>query len=387
MSDLPASRVARLRTPRVAVSAFFLLNGGLFGIWASRVPAFVARHELSPSVLGLLLLCMGIGAILSFPVAGRASDSIGAVPVSRWLGAMYAAALLALPLMPNVWTLGLVLLVFGAGHGGLDVSMNAFAAEVERRARRPMMSSFHALWSVGAGLGAASGYGAVEMGLGPGPHFWIAGLALAVLCLSMSVVPWEAEATRSQKGTPLFVFPTGALFAVGLIALAGSVGEGAMADWSAVYLVESAGADEGVAALGYATYSVVMVTLRLFGDRITALLGAVRAARFSGIAALCGALLTVSSSSVAPILAGFALLGVGYAVVVPLVYSRAANDPEVSPGRGLAAVATLGYGAILMGPPLLGAIAGLTSLRVALGLLAVLALLMIALAGRLSPSR
>jgi MFS family permease len=374
--------VAKFRNPWTAVASAFLLNGALFGIWASRIPAFVGRFGLDEGALGLLLVCAAVGAILSFPVFGILSDRVGAAVLTRALGAMSAVVLVALSLSPSVAFLAVILTLFGAAQGGMDISMNAWAAEVERALRRPVMSTFHAFFSLGAGLGAGTGYLAASSGVAVFGHFLLAGVALFALFAVLSSIPWTS--VRISGRSP-FAIPRGALAVVGVVALCSSLGEGAIADWSAVFLHEVKGLSEGQAALGYAVYSIAMVAVRLSGDYVIRRFGAVLATRLSGIVAAAGMLVVLGSESLPLELAGFVLLGSGYAFVFPLAFSRAANDPNVPSGRGIASVATVAYGGILVGPPTIGFIAAAWTLPIAFGIIAVLALLMSALAGSLRP--
>lgn len=368
-----------------AVAALFALSGGLFGLWASRVPAVRDALELSKEALGAALLFMAGGAICAFPLAGRFSDALGAARASRLLACAASGALLLLPLAQGFWTLAVGLLVFGAALGGLDVCMNAWGGEVETRAKRTMMSGFHALFSLGAGLGSLSGYAAAALGFGFGAHALAMGGAMAVAALAVSAAPWESAPAR---GGPLFALPRGALALAGAAAFCAMLGEGAVADWGALYLRDVAGATERAAALGFAAFSAAMVVVRLGADRGIRRFGPVRAARASGVCATLGALLAVAAPVGPAVLAGFALMGAGYAVVMPLACSRATCDPETSAGQAMAAVATLGYGGALLGPPVIGFIAGATSLRAAFLLLAALSLGIVALAGALAtPAR
>ncbi|WP_047997034.1 MFS transporter [Puniceibacterium sp. IMCC21224] len=376
-----------LRTPRRAVAAMFMLNGALFGIWASRIPAFVDRFELSPDLLGVLLLCLAAGAILSFPLSGRLTDRVGAADLTRVIAILYGLSLAEVALAPTLPVLMLCLFLFGAAHGSMDVSMNAWATEVERHLARPVMSWFHAMFSLGAGIGAASGYVAIRLGIGVLPHFACMAVVLVLVALWMTAKQWESE--KSKPSARIFALPTGPLVAVGLVAAAASLGEGAMADWSAVYLETAAGAVRAQAALGYAVFSIAMVVTRLSGGWIVQRFGPVRAARLSGVAALLGVLVAVSGPVLAPgqafgvwlVLLGFGMMGVGYAVIMPLAFSRAAAEKGIGGGQAIASVATLGYGGMLLGPPVIGFLAGLTSLPVAFLLLALLALLIILFAG------
>lgn len=363
----------------------FALNGVFFGIWASRVPAVAEKYGLAPGALGLVLLAIGLGAIASFPFAGRWSDQLGAARVTLWLAASHVVAVWAVALAPSTWFLVPALFYFGTMHGGMDVTMNAWAGEVEKRSRRPMMPVFHAIWSLGAGLGAASGWGAVKAGVGIAPHFITIGTVATLLALAIARGAWTSDTHEHDGKALVFAFPAGALLPVALVALGSSIGEGGMGDWSAIFLVTTTGATEAAAALGYTVFSVTMVTVRFLGARLVAALGPVKTARIAGISAAIGAGLAVTIATYPVALAGFVLMGIGYALIIPLAFSRAANDPVVKPGRAIAGVATLGYGGILVGPPLLGLIAHATSVRFAFAVIALLALMISALAGALRP--
>ncbi|AUQ70550.1 MFS transporter [Phaeobacter inhibens] len=370
-------RPRQLRSPWRAVSAMFVLNGALFGIWASRIPAISEIHELSPGGLGLLLLLMAAGAILSFPLAGRAADRIGAAHVTRRVALAYVLGLVLLALAPNLPLLAAALFVFGAAHGSMDVAMNAWASEVEARAARPMMSSFHAMFSLGAGLGALSGYAAASIDAQIPAHFLVAGCVSALLTLYMAQIPWVARPAPESGAAKPALLPRGALLAVGFVAFCGAVGEGAMADWSAIFLVLTTGASEADAALGFAVFSIAMVAMRLIGDLVVARIGPVTAGRLAGTSASLGALIAVGWGSYGAAMTGFALMGIGYALIMPLAFSRAASDPDLPAGAAIASVATFGYGGILIGPPMIGVTAELISLPAAFLILAVLAVFIV----------
>ena len=370
-------------TPWRAVAAAFALNGVLLGCWASRIPAVVSNLGLSESALGVLLLFMGAGALVSFPVAGRLSDHFGAVRITRWIAAAYLLTIVLVGLSGTTALMAGALLLFGMCHGAMDVTMNSWASEVESHMARPVMSSFHAMWSLGAGLGAAGGYLATSTGTGVALHFTLAALAAGVLFGPFLLLDWASVIRRSAVGGTVFALPRGPLIAVGMVALGSGLGEGAVADWSAVFLRDALGADESRATLGYAAFSVAMVGMRLSVDRVIARLGPVTVARAGGVVAAAGYLLCVLTTVPWVGLAGFVLVGVGLAAVVPMAFSRAANDPEIPAGQAIASVATLGYGAMLLGPPAIGFIAHATSLRTAFLVVAACAALIAVLAGSL----
>ena len=372
------------RTSWRVVAAMFILNGALFGIWASRIPAVATRYDLSPGDLGWLLLLMAAGAIASFPLAGRLSDKIGAVKVTWRMAFAYVGALFLVAFAPTYLALAVALFLFGATQGSLDVAMNVWAAEAERHIGRPVMSSFHAMFSLGAGLGAASGFVAETYSVGITPHFVVAGTVIAVITLTAARGTWVSDIQDTGLAGPIFRLPKGPLIAVGFIAFCASLGEGGMADWSAIFLVHSAGTTEAQAALGYTVFSIAMVVMRLLGDAITLRLGPVGAARLAGSVATVGVLCAVVFGTFGMTLVGFFLMGIGYAMIMPLALSRAANDPHTSPGTALAAVSALGYGGLLLGPPIIGFLSEVTSVRVAFLFLAILAAMIVVLSRAIS---
>jgi predicted MFS family arabinose efflux permease len=373
------------RTPWRTIAAAFAFNGILLGVWASRIPAIVEIHGLSEARLGLMLLFMGFGALVSFPLAGRLADSLGAAPVTRVIAVSYGGSLVLLALAPSPIWLAAALFVFGMAHGSMDVVMNTWATEVERHMGRSVMSSFHAMWSLGAGIGAASGFAATSLGWSVPLHFTSAAVLAAALLLPFLTLPWTSDTRPHDPNAPVFALPRGPLVMVGVIAMCAAMGEGAIADWSAVFLRNIVGTDEAQATLGYTLFSVTMVAMRLVVDRFVTRFGAVSMARISGLSAAAGMLLVAGFATLPASLLGFVLIGIGYAALFPLAFSRAAADPLVPPGQAIASVATLGYGGLLLGPPLIGFIAEATSLRLAFLMLAALAFLISAFAPVLRP--
>ncbi len=363
-----------LITPWRSVAAAFALNGILLGCWASRVPSVMSKLALSESAFGLMLLIMGVGALVSFPFAGRLADRLGAVRITRWLALLYLLGLVLVGVAPSVPVLAVALFLFGMSHGAMDVTMNSWATEVEAHKGRSVMASFHAMWSLGAGLGAASGFVATGLEMTTGLHFALLALFAAVVFGPFLRLDWQSRIRTDRPEGPAFVLPRGPLVLVGIMALGAGLGEGSVTDWSAVYLFDTVGTGESVATLGYAAFAVTMVGMRLCVDALITRFGPVAVARASGLIAAAGGVLVVGVPLLPAAIAGFVLMGVGYAAIVPLAFSRAANDPEVPAGQGIASVATLGYGAMLMGPPAIGFVAEATSLRVSFLIIAALAL-------------
>ncbi len=354
-----------MRRARLAVSILFFVNGAVLASWLPHIPTVKARLTSGDGQLGLVLLAMAAGAVVALPAAGWLIGLAG----SRVMSAASAVALcLAMPLpvlSPSLPALVVSLAVLGACNGLLDVSMNAQAAAVEQRAGRPIMSSFHALFSLGGVAGALLASGVMSLGLSDIAHVGAAALVgLAAVAVALPrLVPRE----RRQPG-PALARPSRALLALGLLALLGLLAEGAMGDWSAVYLHDTLGASPAVAAVGFAAFSLAMAAGRLGGDALVGRFGPRRVLRASGTVAavgLAGALL--AAHPVAGVV-GCALVGLGIANVIPVLFSAAARAPGVDAGRGLAAVATTGYLGFLSGPPLIGIVAEGAGLAVGLGL-------------------
>ena len=372
------------QSPYLAVAAMFFLNGGLFGAWASRVPSVKAAFDLSPDGLGLLLLLLAAGAIVSFPLAGELTNRRGAATPTRALAVLHAIALVAIGLSPNVATLAAALFAFGMAHGAMDVTMNAWGAEVEQERDKPILPVLHAMWSFGAAFGAMAGSLALWVDFSVSVHFLLFAAAITSGCYFLAVLDWESKIVGKSPSKVPFVFPKGALILVGVVAFSAAVSEGAMADWSAVYLVETVSATEEFAALGYAVFSFFMVLTRLLGGFIIEKMGAVLTARLSGLAAFTGIVMAMMANNPYGVVLGFACMGIGLALIMPMAFSRAARQADQPSGTAIASVATLGYGGMLLGPPVIGFLAERWSFQFSFGFLAALAGLIILLAGSLN---
>ena len=368
-----------LKRDRVATSVLFFANGFGFGGWSAAIAPMKSALGLSDAELGLLLFMLAAGAVSFMPLAGALGSRLGdASQVAARAGIAFALTFALAGLAPGAWTLAAVGLALGASNGLMDVTMNAHASAVERRWGAPIMSSFHAAFSVGGLAGAGFGAGALALGLGwRGLLIGLSALGVAIVAgAARGLVPGEAQ---SATGSP-FGWPPRALIGLAVVAFLCFIVEGAMIDWDGVYLV-SLGVGPAAAPLGYAAFAATMILGRGLGDRVVARLG--RIVTVVGGAALAAAGVGIAAAwpSLAPAAAGFALVGAGLSNVVPALFSESALHAS-SPARGIAAVATAGYSGLLIGPPLVGAIASLTDLRAAFAALAAMALVAAALALR-----
>lgn len=351
---------------RWAISTVFLLNGAGIGLWAAHVPTVQARMGIDTGMLSLVLLTIAGGALMAMPLMGGLTGRWGTrrmVLLSGFAFALMTAVIMSMPTLPLLFVAAFL---FGVSNGALDVAMNANASEVETARGLPTMSSFHGFFSLGGLFGASLGGVLVGQGLGHGEGALMVGLATAVVLALTAprVLGFAAHASGSH-----FMLPRGAALGLGMLALLCFAVEGALVDWSALLLEERTGATPAAAALGYSAFSIAMAACRFAGDRIILRVGAMRVMVIGGLAMFAGLALAVLSTNFVISSCGFALVGLGAANVVPLLFGAAARIPGMHPGAGVAAVATLGYGGLLLAPPVLGWVAVHSSVMVALGAL------------------
>jgi MFS family permease len=385
MVSLKVGEAARPLAARVAVAAIFFLNGMALANWIARIPDAKARLALSDGTLGFVLLFAAIGALIGQPTTGWLIGRFGSQRVTSASALVFALTPALLGMASDVPQLMAALLVMGIFNGGLDVAMNAQAALVEKAYGRPIMASFHGLWSVGGLAGATLGGAVAARGLALGPHMLaVAGLAFVGMALAVRwLVPDAGSGTG--EGGPSFALPPRALLLLGAVAFGVLFCEGAIADWGAVYLREGLGSPPGLAATGYAVFALLMAAGRLSGDWLTLRLGAGRITRGGGVLVALGVALAVATGEPRAAIAGFGLIGAGVSCIFPLILSAAARTPGIVPGIAIAAMATSGYTGFLVGPPLIGSLAEALSLRGALGVLGVLGVLILAFGGAVEP--
>ncbi|GMA98003.1 MFS transporter [Pelosinus sp. IPA-1] len=350
--------------------AFFIAGFGI-SAWAPLVPYAKERLSIDEGVLGLLLLCLGTGSIITMPLAGALAARFGCRLV------IWAASLLicvSLPLLAtstSVPALIFALLIFGAAIGTVDVVVNIQAVIVEKASGRTMMSGFHGLWSVGGFVGAGVVSGFLEAGVSPlvavlNVIIVIVGLLLA---FGKHLLPYGSE----EKSATLFVLPKGVVLFIGFLCFIVFLAEGSMLDWSAVFLTSQRGVDFSHAGLGYSLFSVAMTVGRLSGDRVVQAFGGKNILIFGGICAASGVIVAIFIPNWIASLVGFGLVGLGASNIVPVLYSVLGRQKVMPANLAVSAVTTLGYSGILAGPALIGLVAHTTSLSFAfLGVAAML---------------
>jgi len=380
MNPVSTANPRSIDAARWAISTVFLLNGAGIGLWAAHVPTVQARMGIDTGMLSMVLLTIAAGALLAMPLMGGLTGRWGTRRMVLLSGFAFAAMTPLIMGAPSLPLLFIAAFLFGVSNGALDVAMNANASEVETARGLPTMSSFHGFFSLGGLFGAGIGGLLVGQGLGHGQGALMVGVVTAVV-LALSAPRVMGFAATHGAGSH-FSLPRGAALSLGLLALLCFAVEGALVDWSALLMEERTGATPASAALGFSAFSIAMAACRFAGDRLIVRFGALRIMVIGGLAMFAGLALAVASTHFVLSAVGFALVGLGAANVVPLLFGAAARIPGMSAGNGVAAVATLGYGGLLLAPPVLGWVAMHSSIMVALGALS-LSGLVIALSARI----
>jgi len=371
-------------SPRTAVAAAFLIHSTVSGTWAPRLPAIKESLGLSDGELGTALVGLAIGLVVGTRVAGAPIDRWGSRPFMRAGFPLLAATLLLPGLAGSGLTLFAALLILGIASGSLDVAMNAQGIEVERTLGKPILSGLHGLWSVGLGVGAAGAALAAAAGLEPLPQFAIVAalLAVASLITLRALLPAEhhvrEEHEREALATVMWTLP---LALLGVIAFCSFVGEGSASDWSAVYMTQELGTSQALGAIAFAAFAVTMATTRFMVDSLRTRFGNAALVRTGSLVAAGGLGLGLLIHEPAAAIAGFALLGLGLASVVPIAFAAAGEIDPRATGRLVGRVATVGYVGSVAGPIAIGWLAEATSLRTSLGLVVLFALTIAAISG------
>jgi predicted MFS family arabinose efflux permease len=374
---VPGSKRTELTRLRLVITTFFALDGFIFAGWVVRIPAIKQQTGASASALGLALLGVSAGAVLTMTITGRLCRRYGSHQVTVVCAVLLSLSVALPPLTHSALALGAVLLVFGSAYGCINVAFNSAAVDLVRAMRRPIMPSFHAAFSLGGMAGAGLG-GLVAGSLTPTRHL----LGLTVIGLLVTAVagrallriqpPEPPESVLGETVAPrrLDARTRGLVITFGLIALCTAYGEGALADWSALHLMQDLGATAGAAAIGYSCFALAMTIGRLTGTRLLERLGRTRTMALGGSTAAVGMLLGALAPSLWAAFLGFVITGLGLANLFPVAVERAG---ALAGPDGVAIASTLGYGGMLLGPPAIGFMADWFSLPAALTSVAVLA--------------
>lgn len=377
--------MAEAKRARWAVAAMFTANGFTMGAWAPQIPLLLPRLGITEFTLGLLILALGLGAVGAMLFAGRLIARHGARAVLRVFALSVIPAIPAVVFAQNLALATLVMVLFGAMVGCMDVAMNAQAVAIERRLGRAIMSSSHGFWSLGGFVGGSAGAWVIAVAGAEVQALLAAVVAAALVFGAMPfLLPDVPGAKPAKQDAPRHhLLPRDArLWILGGMALFSMVPEGAVLDWAALYLAKELGADVFRSGLGFAFFAGAMALMRFAGDGVRNRFGAVRTLRLSGLLGAAGLLGGALAPTDAVAIASFALAGLGVANMVPILFSAAGNHPGLPPGQAISTVTMVGYAGILIAPASIGFVAEHVGFRITYGTLALLYLTVAALAGR-----
>lgn len=369
---------------RTACNLFFVGAGAGIGCWAASLPVLAAQNGLDKGELGLVLLCFALGAILMMINVGRLTAHHGSGSISFVAAIGFAAVLFAIPYVGGIGWLAFSVFLAGAAFGTLDVSMNIYASEIERRLDRHIMSSFHGVFSVGSLLGAFL-VGQI-LSRGGGLAICLGVTAVGIACLAMLGVlgsrstPDIGQRPHRDVGVQIKLDPAKRprLLLLGALAFLGLLAEGGMMDWSAVYIVTVLGAPDSLGAYGFAAFATMMAVGRLVGDRITARVGFTRLMLGSALTCAVSVVVFVMTPNLGVAYIALAACGLGVANVVPAIFAAAGRAGGAAAGHAMSLVTTMGYAGLLLGPALLGFVAQASSLAVSFGVVTFAFLLIVA---------
>ncbi|HEY0679048.1 MAG TPA: MFS transporter [Chitinophagaceae bacterium] len=373
MAELMLTISHSRRAYRIAVGTLFFLQGLCFASWASRIPTIQQSLNLSEGTLGLILFALPVGSMFALPLSGWLVTRFGSKTVVTNALIFYVILLALLGLAQNITQIIAVLVLFGAAGNIANIAMNTQAVGVEAKYGRNIMASLHGLWSLAGFTAAGIGTYMIGRNIIPFNHFIIiaATILLALAIVFHYLLPNEERKPTVQK---LFVKPDKSLFTLGILAFCCMICEGAMFDWSGIYFKKVVHAQNAWIGAGYTAFMCTMAAGRFIGDWVASQLGTIKTIRVSGILIATGLAISLIFPYLIPAITGFFLVGLGVSSVVPLVYSEAGKSKKMSPGVALAAVSSIGFLGFLIGPPVIGIIAGLSSLRVSFIIIAVMGL-------------
>ena len=354
-----------------ATRAFFFIGGFGSASWAPLVPLLRARLAIGDDVLGLLLLCIGIGSLATMPLSGALAARLGCRRVLMVTGMLFACALLAVTLVDSLWIAVPIILAFGALMGCIDVVINIAAVIVEKGIGRRIMSGMHGFWSLGGFVGAGL-YG-VWVGVLGLTAFQSTAIAAGIV-LALTVGFGRNLIPYGGGGGSLVALPRGIVVFVGITAFIAFLSEGAVMDWSGVYLTAVRGMDLALAGVGFSVFSAAMLTMRFLGDRVVQRIGQRPIAVGGALLTFLGILLVMFAPVDALLYAGFFAIGIGSANIVPVFFSLMGRQNIMPIGTAVSAVSTMGYLGILAGPAAIGFVSSATNLQTAFGMLAALSI-------------
>lgn len=348
---------------RAAVAAMFFMAGLCFSSWASRIATIQQNLSLSDAALGAVLFALPVGLMLSLPLSGWAVTKIGSRSVLTIALVMYGLMLITLGLVTQVYQLIFCLVGFGLASNAVNISVNTQAVATESLYTKPIMASFHGVWSLAGFIGAGIGTFMIGKNILPAPHFvFIAAVTVVSVAICWRYLHNDRKPVHTGSA---FAIPDKSLITLGLIAFCSMICEGAMFDWSVIYFKKIVLAEKGWMAAGYTAFMCTMALGRFVADKFASRFGLKRTLQVSGTLSAIGLMVAVIFPSLPTATIGFMLVGAGVSSVVPMVYSAAGKSTTMSPGASIAAVSTISFIGFLIGPPVIGFLSGAFTLRIA----------------------
>ena len=360
-----------------ALPVLFTLFGVIMGSWAGRIPALAERVQVSHSALSMVLLCGGLGAVISYPISSFLMGRFGARKTLLVSGLALLAVLVSIGMAPTVPLLMMAVLGLGITASTFDVAINSAATKREKQSGKSELSKLHGLGCAGGLAGATLGSLMASLKIAPATHFVMLAAPLAML-LWMGFSMLEADDSVEKVEKKSFSLPRGPLALLGLLGFLGSMSEGSIADWSGVFLKEHFGASDGLAPLALSSFSVMMLMSRMVGDKLKVRFGAQRLVTLGSLVSACGLFFAVMAPNAYFALGGFAIAGLGLSLLFPFVFSAAGAQGPIA----LAGVASMAYSGSLMGPPVIGAVAHYVGMQAAIGYVGGLSLVIALVASR-----
>jgi MFS family permease len=362
---------------RIAVNLAFFINGFVYANWVSRLPRIQELYDADDRKIGFVLLASALGAVFAMPFTGWVIIKNGSRKITLFSLILYCVFVPLIPFMPGYFALLILYFCMGAITGTLDVAMNAQAVLVEQQYKRPIMTSFHAFFSIGMALGAWCGALFADLSYGVFTHF------IAISLLSLIAAIWvrynlvhDRPTVAGTSDGPLFRLPTPALAGVGIIAFCCMIGEGSMADWSVNYMENIAHSSLALAPIALSAFATAMTIGRIFGDWARERVGDGKLIVAGGVTSTLGLATLLLLPTEYVVIGGCFLIGIGLSTIVPITYSIAGNTKELPSGVGIAMVTTVGYTGFLLGPPVIGFVSEWKDLRFGLAIVAILFLIM-----------
>ena len=372
--------------PRLAISIYFFFSGLVFSSWVSRIPHIKDEFGFNEAELGGILFMLPLGSLAALPISGWLVQKFSSRVIGLLSILLYTVLLYGIAAAEQVFQLSVTLFLFGVVGNFCNIALNAQGLSIQERIKKPILSSLHAMWSLGAFVAAAISGWSMKMGYSTDLHFLLVAVlaSFVALVLVYLFVDDVGSDGREQK---IFVLPNRSLLLLGVICFCVAMTEGAMADWSSLYYRQVANEMHNVSTAGYTAFAFCMATGRFVGDFFIHRFGHSRVLKFNGGLILTGIVLALTVSVPAVVILGFALVGFGVSSGIPIVYMLSAKNKTMAPAAALAAVSSLGFTGFLIGPPIIGFIAQLTGLRYALTIVAIMGLIVWVLSMRVKSGK